>query len=29
MHALRALLTEFKILKLDFVNAFNEVERAL
>ncbi len=27
MHALRALLTEFKILKLDFVNAFNEVER--
>ncbi len=29
VHALRALLTEFKILKLDFVNAFNEVERAL
>jgi Reverse transcriptase (RNA-dependent DNA polymerase) len=29
VHALRAqrLLTEFKILKLDFVNAFNEVER--
>ncbi len=27
MHALRALLTEFKILKLDFVNAFNEVGR--
>jgi hypothetical protein len=27
VHALRALLTEFKILKLDFVNSFNEVER--
>jgi hypothetical protein len=29
VHALRGLLTEFKILTLDFVNAFNEVERVI